>query len=106
MTSESGASVTVYKAALVLPTQTVDMPVGSRVVAVATQDGNPCIWFECDPTALSERRIFESYGTGHLIPPGRDYQGTAHDVAGAGLVFHVYERTTASAPQVSGGDRG
>lgn len=88
---DGGRSRTVYKAALVHPMQVVDMPVGSRVVTVATQGGNPCIWYECDPSAPSERRVFTAHGTGHLIPPAEVYVGTAHDVAGEGLVFHIYE---------------
>jgi hypothetical protein len=87
-----GAYRTVYKAVLMHPMQTVDMPVGSRVVTVETQGGQPCIWYECDPSAPSERRTFTAIGTGHLIPPGQEYVGTSHDVAGAGLVFHVYEQ--------------
>ena len=83
---------TVYKIMLIYPVQTVDLPVGAVVVNVATQNGVPCMWVEVEPAAPSEKRTFAGYGTGHSIEPGYVYVGTAHDVEGMGLVFHIYEK--------------
>lgn len=88
----SSLSRTVWKVCLDAPVKTVGLPVGALVLTVATQDGQPCLWVEVDATAPAEQRTFTGYGTGHLVPPGELYLGTAHDVEGMGLVFHVYER--------------
>lgn len=82
---------TVYKYPLTEPLETLHLPRSSRIVNVATQDGNPTLWIEQWTELPTVRRTFLSFGTGHAIPEEATYVGTAHDVSGAGLVFHVYE---------------
>ena len=82
----------VWKFPMTEPQQTFTVGSSARVVAVATQYGQPCLWIEVDPFDLGERRTYVGVGTGHTIREALDYQGTAHDVEGRGLVFHIYER--------------
>jgi hypothetical protein len=83
---------TVHKYALTASVVELHMPRGARLLAVATQNGVPCLWAEVDPRQEDEVRTFVGHGTGHWVPDGETYIGTAHDVEGLGLVFHVYER--------------
>lgn len=84
----------VYKFPLHEPTSSVVIPKGARILTVATQHGVPTFWALVEPQAELETRVFVAYGTGHTLPddPG-EYIGTAHDVDGSGLVFHVFEAT-------------
>ena len=71
--------------------QTIDMPSGARPLCVQVQNGVPCLWALCDPSAPKEKRYFEVFGTGHIVTPGtRDYLGTVQLLDGA-LVLHVFE---------------
>ena len=80
------------------PTTTVLVPGGGTIRDVATQHGMPTVWIEVDPDDTDTwSRTFTAYGTGHEIPDDDEdvelrFVGTCHDVAGAGLVFHIYER--------------
>lgn len=61
-----------------------------------TQHGVPTLWTLADVGAASEQRTFVGFGTGHPIDEdGLVYVGSAHDVYGDGLVFHIFERATA-----------
>ena len=82
---------TVWKITLNQPEQDFDLPRGARVVHVATQDDNPCVWLDLDTSRIVQSRTFAAYGTGHLVPEDAAYVGTARGVAG-GLVFHIYEQ--------------
>lgn len=67
------------------------LPERSKVLYVAEQYGNLTMWVE-QPTMnhMSENRIFQVYGTGHLIPDNNDvHVGTV--LMSSGLVWHVYE---------------
>ena len=71
---------------------TFDIPAGSTLLDVHTQDGAPCLWFEVNLKVPPAPRRFVLIGTGHEPPGhGHAYRGTCHDVAGLGLVMHVYE---------------
>lgn len=50
------------------------------------------LWFEVDPEALRSPRTFEVFGTGHPIPDGYEYRGTA---IARPLILHVYEAVQA-----------
>lgn len=72
---------------------TVEMPEGAKPLHVAGQGENICLWAEVDPANKKVKRVFELFGTGHVIGNAfaRGYVGTAH-IYGDSLVFHVYER--------------
>jgi len=83
----------VYKYPMNAPVVDLDLPVGAKVVAVATQDNVPTLWIEHDQQPLTtQRRTFVGHGTGHPIPEGEVHVGSAHGVDGW-MVFHIYERT-------------
>ncbi len=75
---------------------TIDMPHGSRILDIQTQDYEPCMWAEVDNNYPLITRIFRIYGTGHELPnkPG-DYIKTYQEHDG-GLIWHVYEITQPS----------
>lgn len=87
----------VWKFPLTEPVQVVYMPAGATVLTVATQHGQPTIWALVDASQPTEARRFFAVGTGmdFLPHPSDKYVGTAHDVEGQGLVFHVFERPDA-----------
>ena len=85
---------TVWKVELRAAVEVVRLPAGAVPLTVATQNGSPCVWLEVNTDGGEhESRTFTAHGTGHPVPGGGTYIGTAHDVEGVGLVFHVYERT-------------
>jgi len=84
---------TIWKFTLkVADSQTIDMPMGAKILHVNTQAGDVCVWAEVDPLEKTkEHRHFEIRGTGHPIAPiiKKQYIGT---VLFDRLVFHVFER--------------
>lgn len=81
------------------PEKPVEMPAGARLLSVAFQGDDLCVWAEVDPDAPKVQRRFTVVGTGHDLPsaPG-EFVGTAHTDGIAGifgfgaLVFHVYDQ--------------
>jgi len=72
-------------------TQEILMPMGAKILTVATQGDIACIWAEVDPEATKEARGFYIVGTGFPLSWERgNYIGT-FQLLGGGLVFHVYE---------------
>lgn len=84
----------VWKYTLTKPTQIIEMPAGAEVLTVATQRALPTLWALVDPAQPMVPRKFFAVGTGHEFErdSSDEYVGTAHDVEGMGLVFHVFER--------------
>lgn len=70
--------------------QTFDMPEGAHVVHVSDQRGQVCFWALVDPQAELVTRQFVIRGTGHDVPHGAQYIGSAMQLGGA-LVWHVFE---------------
>jgi hypothetical protein len=71
----------------------VDMPAGARVLHFASQFGDSMvlqIWAQVDRSAAVERRLFVIVGTGHDVPAGAKYIGTAITLKGS-LVWHLFE---------------
>jgi len=65
------------------------LPLDSKVVHVAMQNGAMCLWEEhAEPPGRSLERQYAVHGTGHAIPEGRSYVGTVLDPP---FVWHVYE---------------
>lgn len=83
----------VYKYPMLQPVMRFSMPAGAQVIQVHTQDGAVMLWALCTPEAEVVEREFHAFGTGHPITEDAlTYVGSAHDVEGAGLVFHIFER--------------
>lgn len=73
--------------------QTVEMPVGAKLLSVAVQprpgtSGTPCLWAMVDPKQSMQQRTIAIYGTGNPIPenPG-EFIGT---VLMPPFVWHVF----------------
>lgn len=82
---------TIWKFPLKSSHYQVGMPKGAKIVEVASQGKDLCIWAIVEPDALVEHRMFHVIGTGFGIPDGKlSYVGTAH-FEDTGLVFHVFE---------------
>ena len=83
----------IYKYELeVTNVQTIDMPVGAKILCIQLQNFMPCIWALVDPDMPKERRTIEIFGTGHDVPDKgeRKYIGTYQLMNGA-LVYHCFE---------------
>lgn len=82
-----------YELDLVDEPQLRPMPRGAAIVHVASQADRPCLWASVDPSRTIVDRWFTVVGTGHPIPDGAEYVGTAQTHAGA-LVWHVHETSS------------
>lgn len=72
--------------------QTLELPVGARILTVQMQGDAPQLWAACNSeTTSKESRHIAIYGTGHPLPddPGQ-YIATFQMHDGA-LVFHAFE---------------
>ncbi len=69
----------------------VPLPVGSEVLSVQMQHGEPVMWVRhtSDTTKIESRR-FRLAGTGHLIVGEWLHIGT-FQMSGGDLVFHLFE---------------
>lgn len=75
----------------VKPDATIAMPVGAKILSVAMQGDQPCIWAMVDPDAPKEHRRFKTIPTGSdFDPEGLTYLGSFHGVEGW-MVFHLFE---------------
>lgn len=62
----------------------------ARVVLVAMQHGELCVWFEVNPDEPKYMRYFAVYGTGHSVAEDSVHIGSVVTKEGA-LVWHVFE---------------
>ena len=72
----------------------IQMPIGTEILALQTQNDNPFIWVLVNPDEKNtEIRKFETVGTGEIIEETNDkkYIGTYQSQGGL-LVFHVFEK--------------
>ena len=86
-------SATVWKYALkATAQQLVSIPQGAKLLHVAEQHGELCLWAHVDPSQSVEDRGIAIIGTGHNAPdPGQmDHVGSVLMHGGA-LVFHVFD---------------
>jgi len=84
--------LTIWKYPLVIDdSQTLDLPVGARVLSVQFQREILWCWALVDPHASIRPRVICMYGTGHPVPVvhGR-FIGTVQQFNG-NLVWHVFE---------------
>ena len=86
--------LTVYKYVVDLYDSEIELPKCAKVLTVAYQGEDLCMWVEVDTDNEKEIRYFHIFGTGHNIPytikSKFEYVGTGFLYNG--LVFHVYER--------------
>lgn len=83
---------TIYKYQLQTKTnQTVNVPEGAKFLTVKTQNGEPCLWAEIDPSNPITPRKIAIHGTGHLISDNLQYIST-FEMSNGNLVFHAFER--------------
>lgn len=71
----------------------LEMPRGSKILSLKTQQGVPFIWAAVDTNNEIETRKFRIFGTGHEIPQGThnlEYVDT-YLIMGDTLVFHLFE---------------
>lgn len=71
--------------------QTIGMPIGSEILTVQTQNGNPCLWALVNPGNAPEKRAINIYGTGNEIAMHPGHCIGTFQVHGGSLVFHVFE---------------
>ena len=74
----------------------VGMPIGAKILHVGVSGTDPMttvwIWAEVARDVPTEIRSFQLTGTGHPVPDGLTYVGTAYE-AMLPLVWHVWEVT-------------
>lgn len=71
--------------------QQVRLPADANILAVATQNGVPCIWALVDPEKpLTDHRIY-THGTGHDVSPNAGRYVGSYQLHGGQLVFHIFE---------------
>lgn len=71
----------------------VEMPAGARLLTVALQRRELCVWAAVDTEAPTVRRRFAIRGTGHplrTVGPMTPFVGTFF-LDGGALVFHVFD---------------
>ena len=85
-----------YEIEILGKNQEVEMPVGATILHVDSQRTDTiCLWALVCPTAPTNVRVFDVYGTGH------DINIRHHDINHLGtviigvFVWHVFERTLA-----------
>lgn len=77
------------------------MPTKAVIRHVAQQGYQPCIWAEVDTDAPLVERSFRVFGTGHAIPDGFAFVGTAFD---GPFVWHVFEKLTTASNNLPTGE--
>lgn len=87
---------TIWKYELEIASQQVSIPKGAKILSVANQDGEICLWALVDQHAPTEERSIEVIGTGWDLK--RDYKSIASELTFIGTVlvgsyvWHVFER--------------
>lgn len=89
--------MTVWKFTLAMEEkQGVSMPQGAKILHLAEQHGELCLWALVDPDAAQEVREFVIAGTGHTSPTD-GHVGTAL-MKGGEYVWHLFEVTQMEPP--------
>lgn len=73
--------------------QTLELPLNAEILIAQRQYDTPCVWVKVEERiGQKEKRTIEVFGTGHpMSDEPRRYIGTIQ-IAGGGLVWHVFER--------------
>lgn len=84
---------TIWKYALeVSDRQTVNMPVGSKMLSIQTQNEKPCLWVLVNPKEVGLIDItIRIYGTGHNIESEQLTYIDTFQLSGGMLVFHAFK---------------
>jgi hypothetical protein len=81
---------TVHKAILTIGRTTLLIPRNAQVLTAQWQAGLLTLWYDYETDDPVEKRTFDVFGTGHLLPSTlMQYIATVQD--SAGYVWHVYE---------------
>ena len=84
---------TIYKYPLEITNkQSIEIPNNSRILSVANQNENICLWVEIDKKEEKKTELaFYVFGTGHDIPDNLNlhFIGTVVTLGGR-LVWHVF----------------
>lgn len=81
----------VYKYVMGNEVATIELPIGAKIIHLAEQHGQTCMWVQVDTEAEKEKRYFVLYGTGHpMLNAEHTFIGTML-TAGGNLVWHVFE---------------
>lgn len=71
--------------------QTLEMPIGAKLLDAQMQNGNLCLWALVDTAANKEKRSIAIYGTGNPMPDEvGEYIATFQTMGGA-FVGHVFD---------------
>ena len=85
---------TIYKYIINMQGQELDLPNDCKIIKVAEQNNELCMWVELDTDSETTKRNFQVFGTGHemyrVMGVGFEYIGTGFFKDG--YVFHLYER--------------
>ena len=85
---------TIFKQRLdICDEQVVEMPEGAHILHIDRQEGQPCIWYECDTDRATVKVTILCFGTGYRMDglPATEYIGT---VLVDGFVWHYYRKLT------------
>lgn len=72
------------------PNKPIEMPKGAKALSVQTQHGEPFLWAMVDPSAVLVFRKFVFVGTGQDLPSNVGEFIDTLQMAGGGLIFHVF----------------
>lgn len=74
--------------------QEIEMPIGAQILTIQKQQNDVCIWALVNPENNTEKRKFETIGTGWEIvqPEKRKYITTLQEMGGS-LIWHYFEIT-------------
>lgn len=86
----------IYKYPLeVTDTQFIELPLGAEILTAQMQGNQLCLWamVNSSPDAIKKNRCIEIIGTGYPVPTGDLKYISTFQIAGGGLIFHVFENT-------------
>ena len=86
----------IYKYPLeVTDTQFIELPLGAEILTAQMQGNQLCLWamVNSSPDAIKKNRCIEIIGTGNPVPTGDLKYISTFQIAGGGLIFHVFENT-------------
>lgn len=81
---------TIYKyPLLILDEQDIEMPMGSGIMSVQMQNGQPCLWAFVNTDNTPVKRKIQIRGTGHSCKGVGEYISTFQMKDGE-LIFHAF----------------
>lgn len=84
---------TIWKFCLdLIEIQEIEIPKDAEILAVQTQNDQPCLWCLVKSDAKMVKKIIRTFGTGHEID--EDFNGTylgTYQLDEGNYVYHVFE---------------